>query len=242
MTVATRGGDQRGRLLDVSVGGGALDLPAAAAIGVSAVMIGNEDTAPALPVRVVAVDRNDDGVVLHAQFGTLNIAGHEFVERLVRELDWCEGKSRLPGYGVPTAATFAGVSGLCGSTARRISTMLTTTSQINRATIGTNAIEASSITATTMLNTSSLRPKNPVAWASKLRQAMESAAAAMPATPTNAKPMSFARRSTSALGIGVELVSAAPETTAMATPPAAIDAADIAASTIGSGLILRGPP
>ena len=81
--VSTRIGDQHGRLLDVSVGGVALAVPAAVAIGVSAVVIGN---APALPVRVLAVDRNDDGVVLHAQFGTLNIAGHEFVARLVREL------------------------------------------------------------------------------------------------------------------------------------------------------------
>jgi PilZ domain len=84
--VSTRIGDQRGRLLDVSVGGVAFALPAAVAVGVSAVVIGNGDDAPALPVRVVAVDRDDDGVVLHAQFGTLNIAGHEFVARLVREL------------------------------------------------------------------------------------------------------------------------------------------------------------
>jgi PilZ domain len=85
-TIAARDGHHTARLLDISLGGLALAMDRPSAVGVSAVAIGDVADAPLLPVRVVGVEHRDDGIVLHAQFGTLTVQGHDYITHLVREL------------------------------------------------------------------------------------------------------------------------------------------------------------
>ena len=85
-SMVARDGAHAARVLDISLGGLALCVPRPAAIGISAVTVGDTSDAPILPVRIVAMEDREDGIVLHAQFGTLSVQGHDYVTRLVGEL------------------------------------------------------------------------------------------------------------------------------------------------------------